>query len=355
MRRGLLFANVVLAGYVILLLLVEGVVDRARAAARRYDSTLVAAAGEEGPAPEAVARVEIHMPGIDEPWTCVRTDGAWRLPRRRGAYARGRQVDNLLKALLDGRGTRVGRLPRDGARYGFAVERVIRVCLEARAEGAPLEMVLAGTAPGTPPAECYLAVAGRDEVIRLHANPRAALEAARSEPVPLADRRVVPAALGHGGAQRIVLAGRAARGLTALVRHEAASPRGAPGGAPMPGFPGMTTLRGRGPEIEWRATLGGRERKLDAKAAGAYVNRLVTLEWEELLESLTPEEAAARAEGAMLRFELHGAEDAVDVLALPGGEDRRGVLINVTTGQVFRLASKTARLLLPNVEGLLPK
>ena len=123
----------------------------------------------------------------------------------------------------------------------------------------------------------------------------------------------------------------------------------------MPGLPGMTTLRGRGPEFEWRATLGGRERKLDTEAAGTYVNRLVGLEWEELLESLPPDEAVARAEGAMLRFELHGAEDAVDVLALPGGEGQRGILVNLTTGQVFRLSSKTARLLVPNVEGLLPR
>jgi hypothetical protein len=287
---------------------------------------------------EQVGRVVLSLPNSDTTWIFRRGDPGWRLPEYHDAFVLGPELDGILKAVLEGRGTIVGRAPEDSPHFGVTSQDVMKLDLFAIGD-APLMNVWVGRiAPGQRARECYMTVEGRASIYHMNSNAWGPLKwTPGSSFPPLLDRRVIPGALGRRFVARITFGGTQAPLLREIVRKD------------LP----MDLRPDRGPRYEWYGTLENGSKKLLANSDTLnYVNSILNLDFDELAESRSSFAREFRDPALTVSLKYDG--DATDLLELgvKKGQDRYH-LSNATTGQVFFLSAKKVATLIPDGEALL--
>jgi hypothetical protein len=314
--------------------------ERRREETRAADSAFHRLGGSEGPAPASVFRIDLAIPGAPETWTYVKETDGWRMPQYRQGFAQGRALEGFLAALLEGRGTIVGRMPADAEHFGIVRGKALEADLRTAAGNLLLHGAAGRVAPGQRSGECFVTAEGRDAILHLDANPWAPVAWTPADRFPpLLDRHVIPEALGRGFPSRIELAGRSAPPVRALIRKDLPpDPRG--------------MMADRGPRFEWYGVLDGPEQRVNDAAASGYAGSFGRLELEELLGP------GAEGTGPFADPELTVTIDydgkGRDTLILGGaGANGAHAILHATTKQAFLIPAPAARALAPDVKALL--
>lgn len=323
--RGIL---AVLTGAVALACGLDAWLEHRSVAQRLADSAFHRLAGGAATDFAAVARVELVIPGQA---ACIYAREAlgWRLPGHRGAFALGQELEALVQAFTNSRGTRLGSMA-DGvqrARFGFDRGQALRVVLQA-ADGTVLLEGLAGAvAPGQRGNECMLAAVGHDAILLADANPWLLLGpppgAGRA---PLQDPHVTPRALGRQTPVRVRSTGPEAK-WHAILRRELPPERRRPDG--------------RGPRFDWFHETNDGLQPLDYGATMAFVRGLVDVQYTALLGDGPVE--AERLQAVALQLALEYEDGVADVLTIStAASDGRRLVLHGTTRQVFQLSRELA-------------
>ncbi|MBI4603017.1 MAG: hypothetical protein HY721_13750 [Planctomycetes bacterium] len=314
--------------------------EERREGRRRADSTFHSLADEATPAAAAVERIELKLPGSDATWVYLKRADGWHLPDHRDAFATGQEIDGLLKALLESRGTVVGRRPQDAAHFGFVPGRTVEASLQD-GSGRLLVKALAGmVAPGQRSGECFLAAEGREPILHANANPRPYVAwTPGSRSPPLLDPKVIPSALSRGLAAKVVFGGEAAPAIRELIRREIPLEQ-------------RRALGDRGPRFEWFGTAADGEKRLNDNVAFGYLHGLTRLTFEEILGALQGSEALFAQPSLTITLEQDGGAKDTLTLGASDASGRRHIL-NSATGQVFTITEENARGLTPDVKALL--
>ena len=314
--------------------------EKRREESRAADSAFHKVGGPVGPAPAAVFRIDLAIPGAPETWTYVKETDGWRMPQYRQGFAQGRALEGLLAAFLEGRGTVVGRMPADAEHFGMIRGKALEADLRAASGNLLLHGVAGRVAPGQRSGECFVTAEGNDAILHLDANPWTPVAwTPRDRFPPLLDRHVVPEALGRGFPSRIELAGRSAPAVRALIRKD------------LPPDPrGMGP--DRGPRFEWYGVFEGAEQRVNDAAASGYAGSFGRLELEELLGP------SAEGTGPFADPELTATIDydgkARDTLILgSAGAGGTRALLHATTKQAFLIAPAAAASMAPDAKALL--
>jgi hypothetical protein len=315
--------------------------ERRREESRTADSAFHRLGGAGAPAPPGVARIDLAIPGIAEKWTYVRETNGWRMPGYRNGFARGRALEGLLSALLEGRGTIIGRIPADTEHFGIVRGKTLEAELRAASGNLLLHTLAGRVAPGQRSSECFVAVEGGDAILHLDANPWTAVESPPGDRFPpLLDRHVIPEALGRGFPSRIELAAKSPLPIRTLIRKD------------LPPDPRRMMGKDTGPRYEWYGVLGAGEERVNDAAASGYAGSFARLEFEDLLGAA--QEGAAPFADPELTVTIDYEGKAKDTLILgsaPTGSPRP-VLLRATN-QAHLISVAAARALVPDVKALL--
>jgi len=307
---------------------------------RLHDSTFRPLALGTKISPEQVGRIVLSLRDSDKTWTFRRGEPGWRLPEYHDAFALGPELDGILKAVVEGRGTIVGRSPEDERHFGVTSQNTMKLGLFDRGD-APLMRVWIGLiAPGQHARECYMTVEGRASIYHMNSNAWGPLKwTPESSFPPLLDRRVIPGALQRRFVARIAFGGTRAPLLREIVRKD----------LPMDPF----VRPDRGPRFEWYGTLenGNKKRLADADTL-SYVNLIRNLVFDELAGNRSS--LSRELEDPVLTVNLEYDGDLKDMLELGvrKGPDQY-YMSNATTGQVFIISAEKAAALTPDCEALL--
>lgn len=318
--------------------------DAARERARRHALERVPLARTQPFEPEQVVRVDLTLgDGADGTWSYERRDGVFRIPGHRDAYALAQNLEGVQRALIEGRGNRMGRYPAEAARFGLGEGTARRARIELRdAAGQLLLGAIAGhVAPGDHGLECYVAQDGQPHVLLLDTNPWPSL-GERPDPrlPPLIDTHVRPLALRRGVTTRLELTPPQS-GLRALVRTEL---------PPDPNQPGPM----RGPRTGWSGLFEGENepRPLHPRFTGHYIVAVENLAFDELAGPAASERG--RLGTPALTIVLHtDAEGTAETLIL-GERLANGVHAVHASGtdQITLLSSEIASILFPDLATL---
>ena len=337
-----------LAALIVILALCLGVLwsadlflERRREETRAADSAFHRLGGPDGPAPASVFRIDLAIPGAPETWTYVKETDGWRMPQYRQGFAQGRALEGFLAALLEGRGTVVGRMPADAEHFGIVRGKALEADLRTAAGNLLLHGAAGRVAPGQRSGECFVTAEGRDAILHLDANPWAPVAWTPGDRFPpLLDRHVVPEALGRGFPSRIELAGRSAPPARTLIRKD------------LPPDPrGMGP--DRGPRFEWYGVFDGTdaEQRVNDAAASAYAGSFGRLELEELLGPGAEGSGPFADPELTVTIDYDGKARDTLVLGAPGAGGTRAIL-HATTKQAFLIAPAAANALAPDVKAL---
>jgi len=344
MNRPILVLNALLLACLAGLWATDRVLEKRSADRRARDSAFRPLDGRGETAATAVARFDVTLPGAGGSWFYVRRPEGWRIPRHRDAFALGSETEGLLKALFESRGTLIGRMPDDERRFGLDRDHALEAEL-FDAAGKRLLRAWAGlVAPGQRSSESYATALGSDAILHMNQNPWPYLNwTPGSRLPPLLDGRVIPGALGRGGASRIALSGAGAPAVETLIRRE---------------IP-FDQRRGfgpdRGPSFEWYGVFAGEgEKRLNDSASWAYSSFVSGLAFDEILGSRAPDDRSFDRPALAVTLDYGG--DKKDVLIL-GAANERALhrLLNATTEQVFLISAEKAKGLAPDVAKLLEK
>jgi len=340
-RQLLLFNAVLLASFGALWWL-DRRLESEREARRAADSAFHTIADSTTPPVANVARIELLLPGSQTRWILEKRPEGWRLPQYRDAYATAPEIDGLLKSFLESHGTVVGMLSDAEAakHFGFVPGQVIEITLFGASSNQLLKATAGSVAPGQRSGECFLAADGLDRILHANANPWPYVPwDPTSRFPPLTDRKVLPSALGHGSAARIVFGGETAPAVRELIRREIPKERLGP-------------MMDRGPRFEWFGLFADGEKRVNDNAAYTYLSGVTGLQFDELLGGLAEREAQFARPGLTITLENDGGTK--DTLAL-GGQDDKGFryLSNGTTQQAFLITPAKAATLTPNLEALM--
>jgi len=306
---------------------------------RLHDSTFRLLAQGTAISLEQVGRVVLSLRDSDKTWTFRRGEPGWRLPEYHDAFALGPELDGILKAVLEGRGTIVGRSPEDSRHFGVTSRDTMKLALFDREDASLMRVWVGLIAPGQRARECYTTVEGRASIYHMNSNAWGPLKwTPESSFPPLLDRRVIPGALKRRFVARITFGGTQAPLLREIVRKD---------------LPMDPKLFDRGPRFEWYGTLesGSKKRLADADTL-SYVNFMRNLVFDGLVGNRSS--LSREFQDPVLTVILEYDGNVKDVLELGAGKSRdRDYLSNATTGQVFLISAEKAVALTPDCEALL--
>ena len=291
---------------------------------------------------EQVTRMELSLPGSDSSWSFQRVEIGWRLPQYQDAYADSGRVNAILGAVVEGRGTYVGRWAEDSAHYGVTEQNSMKVALFDDQDALVTTVWVGLVAPGTKSGESYMTVEGTDPIYHVDSNPWPAVSWTPGDVYPpLLDRRVIPGALNRRSVVSISFSDRRSPELTKIFREE------------LKPDPMAMMEPDRGPRYEWYATLGdGTRKRLQNAAARSYVKLILNLRFAEILGSrmaLTDELL-----DPLVSMTLAYDGDLEDVLELrPTENPGEYTVYNVTTDQVFVVDEQSATAFAPALNFLL--
>ena len=339
MGRALLFLNLLLALVLGGLWWLDGSLESRFETKRRSVSIFLPLATSGAPTVASVARIELMLPGSSATWVYAHEKDGWHLPEYRGAFARSAELEAILKALLDGRGTIVGRVPADAAHFGLEAAEALHADLFDVAGDALLLAQVGRVAPGGRQSESFMAAKGSDVILHMNANPWSSIQWKPGVLFPpLLDMRVIPLALGRRSAREITLAGPGSGALKRIERRE---------------VPEDPRLGMRGPSYEWYgAHAADPERRLNDRAAFAYARSLAALAFDEFVGTRRQHPAGFEQPALIVTLNYDG--DATDTLTL-GARTAQGLhrLHQSTTDQVFLINAQKAQALRPNLDAFL--
>ena len=314
--------------------------EKRREERRAADSAFHRLGGPDGPVPASVFRIDLAIPGAAETWTYVKETDGWRMPQYRQGFAQGRALEGLLAALLEGRGTIVGRMPADAEHFAIIRGKALEADLRAASGNLLLHATAGRVAPGQRSGECFAAAEGRDAILHLDSNPWAPVAwTPRDRFPPLLDRHVVPEALGRGFPSRIEIAGRSAPAVRALIRKDLPpDPRG--------------MGQDRGPRYEWYGVFEGGEQRVNDAAASEYAGSFGRLELEELLGPAAEGSGPFADPELTVTIDYDGKARDTLILGSAGAQGTRAIL-HATTKQAFLISPVAAKSFAPDVKALL--
>ena len=340
MNRLLLGINLVLVAALCALWGLDHSLETRRDARRATDSAFHAIDDAATPAVSAIARIELLLPGSTTRWSLEKKSEGWRLPQYRDAFALGQEIDGLLKAILESRGTIVGRLPQDAMHFGFVPGKVIEAGLYGSSSMPLLKATAGAVAPGQRSGECFLAAEGLDQILHANANPWPYVQwDSTSRFPPLTDPKVMPTALGRGYAAKITFGGEAAPPVRELIRREIPKER-------------LNPMMDKGPRYEWFGTFADGEKRVNDNVAGSYLGGLTGLLFDDLLGDLKGREGVFAKPVLTITLENDGGTK--DTLTL-GLRDPNGLshFLNGSSGQVFLISAAKVASLTPDTKALL--
>ncbi len=309
---------------------------------RLHDSTFRLLAAGTALSVEQVGRIVLSLRNSDKTWTFRRGDPGWRLPEYHDAFALGPELDGILRAVLEGRGTIVGRSPEDSRHFGVTSRDTMKLALFDRGDTLLMRVRVGLIVPGQRARECYMAVEGRPSIYPMNSNAWGTLKwTPESSFPPLLDRRVIPGALERRFVARITFGGTRAPLLGEIVRKD------------LPLDPKRFMRPDRGPRFEWYGTLeSGSKRRLADADTLAYVNFLRNLVFDGLAGNRSS--LSREFQDPVLTVTLEYDGNVKDVLELGVGKGQdHYYLSNATTGQVFLVSAGNAAALTPDCEALL--
>ena len=340
MNRLLFRMNFALTVALGALLGLDWTLESRREAQRLFDSAFHAIHDAATPPVASVTRLELLLPGSAKRWTLEKRPEGWRLPDYREAFALGQEVDGLLKALLESRGTIVGNFSGDAAHFGFVPGRILEAWLYGASSSLLLKGMAGSVAPGQRSGECFLAAEGFDRILLSNANPWPHVQwDATSHFPPLTDLKVMPSALRRGYASRVVFGGEAAPQVRDLIRREVPTDR-------------LNPLADRGPRFEWFGTFVEGEKRINDNVASGYLGAVTGLLFDDLLGDFKGREALFAKPVLTITLENDGGSK--DTLTI-GTRDPNGFnyLLNGSSGQVFLISTSRLSSLTPDVRALL--
>ncbi|HVR74190.1 MAG TPA: hypothetical protein VMT52_07660, partial [Planctomycetota bacterium] len=295
MMRALSILNVALLVLLGVLWTFDATLESGRESERASDSKFHALSGPDALAVTDVKRLDLSLPGSGVKWTYTRRDDGWHLPQYRDGFGLGQEIEGFLKAILDGRGTVVGRVPGDAEHFGISPGRTIEAEIHDGAGSLRLHAIAGSVAPGQRASECYLTARGRDTILHMNSNPRPYVESAGDGRFPpLLDTRVIPLALSRGLPARISFTGEAAPPVGELMRREIPRER-------------LMAMGGdRGPRFEWFGTTAEGEKRVNDTAAFTYTGFLSRLAFDELVGPRTGREAGLEKPSLLVTLEYDG-------------------------------------------------
>lgn len=286
-----------------------------------------------------VRRLELTLPGSATTWLYAREKDGWRLPEFRDAFALGRELEAVLQAVLESRGTIVGRVPGNASHFGLDAVKTLRAHLLDGAGTSILRAQVGRIAPGARGGESFMTATGSDVILHMNANPWPSVQWTPGGRLPpLLDTRVTPLAIGRGSVATIRLGGPDSGALKELERRE------------IPQDPQFG--RQQGPLYEWYGKLAnGTERRLNDQAAFTYSRSLGALAFDDFVGTRARQAAEFKQPSLIVTLIYDG--DAGDTLTL-GGRTSEGFyhLHQSTTNQAFLISTTKAKALRPNLQAL---
>jgi hypothetical protein len=170
MQRALLVMNLLLALTLGALWQLDASLEERFEKERRAASRFLSLPATRGALVGGVARLELTLPGSPTTWVYTREKDGWRLPEYRGAFALGRELEAVLKALLEQKGTMVGSVPADETHFALEPAEALRANLFDRAGESLLSARVGRVAPGKRSGESFMTAEGSDVILHMNAN-----------------------------------------------------------------------------------------------------------------------------------------------------------------------------------------
>ena len=341
MIRTLSILNVCLLSCLGGLLSLDLVLEARREAGRVADSAFHLLAEPEALALADVQRVELTLPGAAAKHTYLRQGDGWHLPQFRDGFALTQELEGFLKSLLESRGTIVGRTPADAAHFGIVPGRTVEAEMYDGAGKLRLHALCGDVAPGQRSGECFVTAEGRDPILHLGSNPRSYMTwTPATRTPPLADRRVIPLALGRGLPSKVTFGGPQPPAVRELIRRDIPKERL------------MAMGPDRGPRFEWFGTTPEGEKRINDNVCFAFTSFLSSLEFDDLLGQRTGNEPGLAQPALTVTLEYE--EGKKDTLTLGSrAADGSHLLHHSATNQVFLIAAARAAQMQPDQKAIL--
>jgi len=342
--RSLIKGIYALTGIAIVLLVFSIARESTARSERARESTFLPLIQDEALEPKDISRVEVSLPDGEMRWNYKRVDGLWRLPEFAGAFAFNGEVDNLVKTLLQSRARPVGAIPEDEARYGLTPGSTLTLALYKDSTEA-LRLHVGALRPGAARDERYVIRDQDDVVYLLNSNPAVFFD--DKEPPAMLDKHILPRALPHGmptriswrGSREMDLKELAIRALPVDPKKESFDPA-----------KGKKRDEKREPTHEFTGTyLSGARKILDDSEGMQFVNKMLNLEFDKIVGSISPVQVEYRKfDDPLVEVTLHYDNADPISLAVSGSLiEAKYPILNRASGQMFVVSSE-------KVDGLIP-
>jgi hypothetical protein len=314
--------------------------DRAR------ESTFIALTGHDTLEVKDISRVDVELPHGELRWSYKRIDGLWRLPEFAGAFAFNGEVDNLVKTILQSRARPVGRLPEDEARYGLTSGSTLMLTL-FKDSAEVVQLQVGGLRPGATKDERYVRRGKDDEAYLLNSNPAVFFE--DKEAPAMLDRHVLPRALPHGMPARIVWKG------TKEMELKELAIKALPVDPKKESFDPSQEKKGvqkREPTHEFTGTyVSGAKKILDESEGMTFVNKILNLEFDKIVGSISPVQVEyQKFDAPLVEVTLQYDTASPISLAVSGTLiEGRYPILNRASGQMFIISNEKVDDLIPAI------
>jgi hypothetical protein len=347
MNRALLVLNGILVVSLGVLWVLDASLEARREGQRAADSAFHALSEPDPVKVADVTRIALTLPGAGTSsgteWMYVRRGDGWHLPQHRDGFGIGQEIEGFLKALLESRGTVVGRVPADLEHFGISAGRTVEAKLYDSTDELLLHALCGSVAPGQRSTESFLTATGRDTILEMRSNPHSYIQWDRQGGLPpLLDTRVIPLALGRGLPSKISFSGEGAPAVREMLRRDIPMERR------------LAARFDRGPNFEWFGTTAGGETRINDDVSSGYVSFLSSLVFDELLGPRTRSGLNLSLEKPSLAITIEYDGGPTDTLR--GWQEAGGAryhLHHSATDQVFVISEEKAKKLVPDAKALL--
>lgn len=333
----------------VILLVVSMVSESSLRSTRMTESTFVPLVDGKTLEPKDISKVEVSLPEGEIRWHYKRLEGLWRLPEFANVFALNGDVDNLVKMLLQGQMRPVGRLPEDRAHYGLLPQSVLTVTLFQDTD-AVVRVQVGGLLPGAAKDERYVLRDNDQTIYLLSSNPSTFFS--DEDPPSMLDKHVLPRALPHGFPQRISFSGSRVSDIQELLIKEL--PVDPKKFEDMPGRSADKKEKSKKKEPTHEFTgvsSGGALKILDDDDTTMYINRVLDIEFDKIVGSISPVQIEYRNfDAPLVEVTFHYKDESTVTLAVSGSLiEGKYPILNKATSQMFIISEEKFEMLVPKL------
>jgi len=342
--RTLLRNSAILLVVALALAAVTGVRSSVAGRERVHTSTFVPLV--EGPQLEVgdIGQLKVEIPKNGIRWTYERRDGAWRMPDVLGAFALSDEVEGVIKTVINSRMRPVGDLEEGQERFGLSKDSIVILSLSRTGGEGLLQVNIGALSPGALKDEVYVERKGDNASYLLNSNPISFLMGGK--PPPMLDRHVLPRAIPHGVPVRISFSGSRPSEVRELSIKEL------PRETEMLDPRSEKASEKKKPTHEFSGkTAQGDTKAFDGNDGMAYVNKLLNLEFDKIVGSVTPAQLSdPRLRSPLFELTMHYEDGKETTLTVTDNLiEGKYPIVNQATGQVFIIAPEKLDQLSPHL------